>query len=62
VANLHGLTGHDFTVHVYPGGAHSLRVTAHGIAAEESTSPGFVAGVFRDLAAWLSAHVTVRRR
>jgi dienelactone hydrolase len=58
LANLHALTGHDFTVRVYEGGAHSLRVTAHGVAAEETTSPGFVAGVFRDLGAWLRAHVT----
>jgi uncharacterized protein len=44
---------HDFTIHVYPGGAHSLRDTAHGLIAEERTSPGFVTGVFADLAAWL---------
>lgn len=44
---------HDFTIHVYPGGAHSLRETAHGTIAEERTSPGFVPGVFPDLAAWL---------
>jgi dienelactone hydrolase len=44
---------HDFTIHVYAGGAHSLRETAHGLIAEERTSPGFVAGVFADLAAWL---------
>jgi hypothetical protein len=44
---------HDFTIHVYAGGAHSLRLTAHGTIAEERTSPGFVPGVFADLAAWL---------
>ena len=44
---------HHFTIHVYPGGAHSLRETAHGLIAEERTSPGFVPGVFTDLAAWL---------
>jgi hypothetical protein len=60
VANLRGLTGHDFTVRVYAGGAHSLRVTAHGTAAEETTSPGFAAGVFRDLGAWLRSHVAVQ--
>jgi dienelactone hydrolase len=49
---------HDFTVKVYPGGAHSLRLTAHGLISEEKTSPGFVPGLFADLAAWLSAHVT----
>jgi dienelactone hydrolase len=48
---------HDFTVHVYPGGAHSLRSTADGVSAEERTSPGFVPGVFADLAAWLASHV-----
>jgi dienelactone hydrolase len=44
---------HDFTIRTYVGGAHSLRVTAHGVAAEERTSPGFVSGVFADLGAWL---------
>jgi dienelactone hydrolase len=44
---------HAFTIHVYPGGAHSLRLTADGTSAEERTSPGFVPGVFADLAAWL---------
>jgi dienelactone hydrolase len=46
---------HDFTIHVYPGGAHSLRDTAHGTIAEERTAPGFVPGLFADLAAWLRA-------
>jgi dipeptidyl aminopeptidase/acylaminoacyl peptidase len=46
---------HDFTIHVYPGGAHSLRDTAHGTIAEERTSPGFVPGVFADLALWLQS-------
>lgn len=56
LANLAVITAggkHDFTVRVYPGGAHSLRLTAHGTIAEERTSPGFVAGVFQDLAVWL---------
>jgi uncharacterized protein len=44
---------HAFTVHVYPGGAHSLRLTANGTIAEERTSPGFAPGVFQDLADWL---------
>jgi dienelactone hydrolase len=61
VANLDELRGHDFTVHVYEGGAHSLRVTAHGTAAEETTSPGFAPAVFRDLSAWLRSHVTALR-
>jgi len=52
--------GHDFTVRVYPGGAHSLRLTAHGLIREEAESPGFVQAVFADLGAWLDAHV--RRR
>jgi uncharacterized protein len=46
---------HAFTIRVYPGGAHSLRQTANGVIAEERTSPGFVPGVFADLAAWLRA-------
>jgi uncharacterized protein len=56
LANLAAIqsTGtHAFTVRVYPGGAHSLRLTAHGTIAEERTSPGFVPGLFDDLAAWL---------
>jgi len=57
VADLAALTpGHDFTVRVYPGGAHSLRQTADGLIAEEQASPGFVAGAFADLAAWLRTH------
>ena len=44
---------HEFTVKVYPGGAHSLRLTEHGTIAEERTSPGFAPGVFQDLTAWL---------
>lgn len=44
---------HAFTIHVYPGGAHSLRLTADGTSAEERTSPGFAPDVFADLAAWL---------
>jgi len=47
---------HDFTVRLYSGGAHSLRSTAHGLIAEERTSPGFVAGVFADLGVWLRSH------
>ncbi len=59
LADLAAVTGggaHDFTVRLYPGGAHSLRLTAHGLIAEERTSPGFVPGVFSDLAAWLRSH------
>ncbi len=52
--------GHDFTVRVYPGGAHSLRLTAHGLIREEAESPGFVPGLFSDLTAWLAAHVRSR--
>jgi uncharacterized protein len=57
LANLNTIerTGrHAFTVHVYPGGAHSLRLTADGTIAEERTSPGFVPGLFQDLAGWLA--------
>ncbi len=61
VANVSALTGHDFTTIVYPGGAHSLRVTATGAQSEEAESPGFVRGVFDDLAAWLRSHVTALR-
>lgn len=56
LANLAALEtsgSHDFTIHVYPGGAHSLRYTANGTIAEERTSPGFVPGLFADLTAWL---------
>jgi dienelactone hydrolase len=61
VASLRALAGHDFTVRTYAGGAHSLRVTAHGTAAEEATSPGFAPTVFADLAAWLRSHVSALR-
>jgi len=60
VADIDAITGHDFTVRVYDGGAHSLRLTEHGTSGEETTSPGFVAGVFGDLAAWLRSRVTAR--
>ena len=53
LANLAAIGSRNFTVKVYPGGAHSLRLTANGTVAEERTSPGFVAGVFQDLTAWL---------
>ena len=53
LANLAAIGSRTFTVKVYPGGAHSLRLTANGTVAEERTSPGFVAGVFQDLTAWL---------
>jgi cephalosporin-C deacetylase-like acetyl esterase len=42
------------TVHVYAGGAHSLRVTTNGLVSEERGTTGFVPGLFDDLAAWLS--------
>jgi hypothetical protein len=61
VAKVAALTGHDFTTMVYPGGAHSLRATATGAQSEEAESPGFVHGVFDDLAAWLRSHVTALR-
>jgi dienelactone hydrolase len=61
VASIAGLTGQDFTVRVYDGGAHSLRVTEHGTASEERESPGFAPGVFADLGAWLRLHVTALR-
>ena len=44
---------HDFTVRVYAGGAHSLRLTGAGLIRQEQASPGFVRGVFPDLASWL---------
>jgi dipeptidyl aminopeptidase/acylaminoacyl peptidase len=52
--------GHEFSVRVYPGGAHSLRLTEHGLIREEAQSPGFVPGLFTDLAAWLRGHVHAR--
>ena len=60
VANLAAIAaggGHDFTVLVYPAGAHSLRETRHGLSSEEVLAARFVPGVFADLAAWLAAHV-----
>jgi dienelactone hydrolase len=48
---------HDFTVRVYPGGAHSLRLTRNGLIRQEQASPGFVPGVFADLSSWLESHV-----
>jgi hypothetical protein len=56
IAALTAAGAHDFTVRLYAGGAHSLRATAHGLIAEEKTSPGFVPGVFADLGAWLQSH------
>jgi uncharacterized protein len=56
LSNLAAITAdglHHFTIRLYSGGAHSLRSTADGLIAEEQTSPGFVPGVFTDLAAWL---------
>lgn len=51
---------HDFTVRVYPGGAHSLRLTPEGLVRQEQASPGFAPGVFRDLASWLHSRVLAR--
>jgi dienelactone hydrolase len=42
------------TVRVYPGGAHSLRATTNGLITEERATTGFVPGLFRELAEWLS--------
>jgi dienelactone hydrolase len=44
----------DATIRVYAGGAHSLRKTVNGLITEERDTTGFVAGLFSDLAAWLS--------
>lgn len=63
VSDLQQITasgGHAFTVDVYPGGAHSLRMTANGLISEERSSPGFCPGVFPDLAAWLQSRVLAR--
>lgn len=51
---------HRFAVHVYAGGAHSLRLTQDGLVRQEQTSPGFVRGVFSDLASWLRSHLGTR--
>jgi dienelactone hydrolase len=48
---------HAFAVRVYPGGAHSLRLTTDGLISEERSSPGFCPGVFQDLAGWLKTTV-----
>jgi uncharacterized protein len=53
---IDGAGTHDFSIRLYTGGAHSLRSTAHGLIAEERTSPGFVPGVFSDLGTWLRSH------
>jgi dienelactone hydrolase len=58
LATLHRIEAsgrHDFTIRVYRGGAHSLRLTEQGLVRQEQHSPGFVPAVFRDLAAWLRA-------
>ncbi len=52
---------YDFTVDVYPGGAHSLRLTSNGLISEERSSPGFCPGVFQDLADWLRSHLRARQ-
>lgn len=59
VANLDAIAaqGHDFTTRIYPGGAHSLRETRHGLISEELLASGFAPGLFSDLAAWLERHV-----
>jgi dienelactone hydrolase len=49
--------GHDFTIRVYPTGAHSLRDTRHGLIREELNAKRFVPGLFQDLGAWLAAKV-----
>lgn len=51
---------HRFTVRVYPGGAHSLRLTRDGLSHQEITSPGFGPAVFRDLASWLRRNIPPR--
>ena len=63
VADLQAIAAagpHDFTVRVYPGGAHSLRLTTDGLIREERASPGFVPAVFQDLTAWLRSRVLAR--
>jgi dienelactone hydrolase len=50
----------SFTVRVYAGGAHSLRLTDDGLISQERTSPGFAPGVFGDLASWLHSHLGTR--
>jgi dienelactone hydrolase len=60
VTDLRRITadGHQrFTVRVYAGGAHSLRLTRDGLIRQERTSPGFVPGVFGDLASWLCSRL-----
>lgn len=47
--------GHDFTGKVYPGGQHGLLRTRTGIDREVPSTPGFVPGLFTDIAAWLEA-------
>lgn len=56
LATINSQGAGPFTVQVYPGGAHSLRLTDHGLLAEEQTSAGFIPDVFKDLSAWLAAN------
>jgi dienelactone hydrolase len=51
-----GRGGHDFTVRVYPGGAHSLRETRRGLISEELHASRFVPRLFTDLTIWLRRH------
>ena len=53
---------HDFTIRVYPTGAHSLRDTRHGLISEELNARRFVPGLFQDLAAWLDEKVLATSR
>ncbi len=55
VSDLQEIGNPRITVKVYPGGAHSLRLTTNGTARQEQTAPGYVPAVFADLAAWLKA-------
>jgi dienelactone hydrolase len=53
IAILSALANPNIDVRVYPGGAHSLRLTANGLQSEERAAMQFVPGLFQDLGRWL---------
>ncbi|MFN8224386.1 MAG: alpha/beta hydrolase [Gaiellales bacterium] len=52
--------GRDFTGKLYPGGQHGLLLTRTGADREVPSSPGFVPGLFTDIARWLDARAITR--
>jgi dienelactone hydrolase len=54
IAILNAVANPNITVRVYPGGAHSLRLTRDGLQSEEQAATQFVPGLFQDLGGWLA--------